>query len=242
MKIIRWLAGLAAAAGLLAAAGPGAAQPWPNKPIRLVVPYGAGSGSDIVARVLADPLSRALGQPIVVDNKPGNNSTVGTEAVVTSAPDGYTLGLMTNAGLVASPAGLTGGVRYDPAKDLGYATMVGSVTYVWIANTDVAARTAPELIRLIKASPGKFNYASGNTGGIAYMGHVQDNAEEAVRRAQAAKSSMQATLTDPMVLAVGLQAIRTIGFRRLVPLLAIGGVAIGLLARRGHPDETPDAE
>lgn len=66
--------------------------------------------------------------------------------------------------------------------------------------------------------------------------------EEAVRRAQAAKSSMQATLTDPMVLAVGLQAIRTIGFRRLIPLLAIGGVAIGLLARRGHPDQTPDAE
>ncbi|TXL77682.1 tripartite tricarboxylate transporter substrate binding protein [Vineibacter terrae] len=174
MKIIRWLAGFAAVASLLAAAGPGAAQPWPSKPIRLVVPYAAGSGSDIVARIVADPLSRALGQPIVVDNKPGANSTVGTEAVVTSPPDGYTLGLMTNAGLVASPAGLTGGVRYDPAKDLGYATMVGSVTYVWVVNTDVAARTAPELIRLIKASPGKFNYASGNTGGIAYGGTIKN--------------------------------------------------------------------
>jgi len=174
MKIIRWIAGLAAVASLLAIAGPVTAQPWPNKPIRLVVPYGAGSGSDIVARIVGDPLSRALGQPIVVDNKPGNNSTVGTEAVVTAAPDGYTLGLMTNAGLVASPAGLTGGVRYDPAKDLSYVTMVGSVTYVWVVNPDVAARTAPELIQLIKANPGKFNYASGNTGGIAYGGTIKN--------------------------------------------------------------------
>lgn len=174
MKIIRWFAGLAAVASLWTVAGPAAGQTWPNKPIRLVVPYGAGSGSDIVARIVADPLSRALGQPIVVDNKPGNNSTVGTEAVVTSTPDGYTLGLMTNAGLVASPGGLTGGVRYDPAKDLSYATMVASVTYVWVVNPDVAARTAPELIQLIKASPGKFNYASGNTGGIAYGGTIKN--------------------------------------------------------------------
>ena len=173
MKIARWLAGLAAAVGLLAAV-PLVAQPYPSKLIRLIVPFAAGSGSDILGRIIAEPLSQALGQPIIVENKPGNNTTVGTELVATSPPDGYTLGLLTNSGLAASPGGLTGGVRYDPVKDLSYITLVASVNYVWLVNNDVDARTAPELIKLIKANPGKYNYASGNTGGIAYGGYLKN--------------------------------------------------------------------
>lgn len=173
MKIIHWLAGLAAAAGVLYA-GVVSAQPYPNKPIKLIVPFGPGSGSDILARILAEPLTQALGQPIVIENKPGNNTTLGTELVVQAAPDGYTLGLLTNSGLAASPAGLTSGVRYDPAKDLSYVSMVASVNYVLLVNTDVAAETAGELVKLIKASPAKFNYASGNTGGIAYGGYFKN--------------------------------------------------------------------
>lgn len=173
MKIVRWLAGLAAAAGLMAAV-PVAAQPYPNKPIRLIVPFAPGSGSDILARILSEPLSQALGQPIIIDNKPGNNTTVGTEIVATAAPDGYTLGLLTNSGLAASPGGLTSGVRYDPVKDLSYVALVASVNYVWLVNNDVKAKTAPELIELIKSNPGKYNYASGNTGGIAYGGYIKN--------------------------------------------------------------------
>jgi tripartite-type tricarboxylate transporter receptor subunit TctC len=173
VKIAHWLAGLAAAAGLMAAV-PVSAQPYPNKPIKLIVPFAAGSGSDILARILSEPLSQALGQPIIIENKPGNNTTLGTEMVVAAAPDGYTLGLLTNSGLAASPAGLTSGVRYDPAKDLSYVTMVASVNYVWLVNNDVNAKTAPELINLIKANPGKYNYASGNTGGIAYGGYIKN--------------------------------------------------------------------
>lgn len=173
MKIVRWLAGLAAAASLLAAV-PVTAQPYPNKPIRLIVPFAAGSASDILARMIGEPLSQALGQPIIVDNKPGNNTTVGTELVATAPPDGYTLGLLTNSGLAASPGGLTSGVRYDPVKDLSYITLVASVNYVWLVNNDVDAKTAPELIKLIKANPGKYNYASGNTGGIAYGGYLKN--------------------------------------------------------------------
>ncbi|OYY45825.1 MAG: hypothetical protein B7Y08_03245 [Rhodospirillales bacterium 24-66-33] len=82
--------------------------------------------------------------------------------------------MLTNSGLVASPAGLTSGVRYDPAKDLSYISLVASVSYVWLVNADVSAKTAPELIQLIKANPGKYNYASGNTGGIAYGGHIRN--------------------------------------------------------------------
>jgi len=173
MKIVRWLAGFAAAASLMAAI-PVTAQPYPNKPIRLIVPFAAGSASDILARMIGEPLSQALGQPIIVDNKPGNNTTVGTELVATAPPDGYTLGLLTNSGLAASPGGLTSGVRYDPVKDLSYITLVASVNYVWLVNNDVDAKTAPELIKLIKANPGKYNYASGNTGGIAYGGYLKN--------------------------------------------------------------------
>lgn len=173
MKIVQWLAGLAAAASLIAAV-PVTAQPYPNKPIKLIVPFAAGSGSDILARIISDPLSQALGQPIIIENKPGNNTTLGTEMVVAAAPDGYTLGLLTNSGLAASPAGLTSGVRYDPAKDLSYIALVASVNYVWLVNNDVNAKTAPELIKLIKANPGKYNYASGNTGGIAYGGYLKN--------------------------------------------------------------------
>lgn len=173
MKIVRWLAGLTAAVSLVGAV-PATAQPYPNKPIRLVVPFGAGSGSDILARIVAEPLSQALGQSIIVENKPGNNTTLGTEFVATAPPDGYTLGLLTNSGLAASPAGLTTGVRYDPAKDLSYVSLVASVNYVWLVNNDVDAKSAPDLIKLIKANPGKFNYASGNTGGIAYGGYIKN--------------------------------------------------------------------
>lgn len=173
MRVVHWLTALATAVGVVLAT-PVMAQPYPNKPIRLIVPFGAGSASDILARILSEPLAQALGQPIVIENKPGNNTTLGTEMVVQAAPDGYTIGLLTNSGLVASPAGLTSGVRYDPAKDLSYISLVASVSYVLLVNTDVGARTAPELIQLIKANPGKYNYASGNTGGIAYGGHIRN--------------------------------------------------------------------
>jgi tripartite-type tricarboxylate transporter receptor subunit TctC len=174
MKIVHWLAGLAAAAGLACGAA-ASAQPYPSKPIRLIVPFGPGSASDILARIISEPLVQALGQPIVIENKPGNNTTLGTELVVQSPPDGYTLGLLTNSGLAASPGGLTSGVRYDPVKDLTYITMVASVNYVLLVNVDVPAKTAAELVALVKANPGKFNYASGNTGGIAYGGYFKNS-------------------------------------------------------------------
>lgn len=173
MRVDHWLTAFATTVGIMLAV-PAMAQPYPNKPLRIIVPFGAGSASDILARILSEPLAQALGQPIVIENKPGNNTTLGTEMVVQAAPDGYTIGLLTNSGLVASPAGLTSGVRYDPARDLSYISLVASVSYVWLVNTDVSAKTAPELIQLLKANPGKYNYASGNTGGIAYGGHIRN--------------------------------------------------------------------
>ena len=144
---------------------------WPNRPIRLILPFGPGSASDVLARSFSEPLSQRIGQPVVVDYRPGANSTIGTTAVARSAPDGYTFGLLTNSGLAASPGGLTEGVNYDTLKDFSYVTMVALLSYVFLASASNPARTLKEAVEHIRANPGRLSYGSGNTGGITFMGH-----------------------------------------------------------------------
>lgn len=172
MNLIRFLTSALCVLGL--AAQPALAQTYPDKPIRLIVPYSAGSASDILARTVAEPISKALGQPIVIDNKPGGNSTLGTNLVAKAAGDGYTIGLAANSGLAASPGGLTDGVTYNPVTDLKYISQVGAIPFVLVVNNDIPVKTAKELVDYVKARPGKLNYASGNTGGIAYMGYIKN--------------------------------------------------------------------
>ena len=145
---------------------------WPNRPIRLILPFGPGSASDVLARSYSEPLAQKLGQPVVIDYKPGANSTIGSAMVARSAPDGYTFGMLTNAGLAASPGGLTEGVTYDTLKDFSYITLVASLSYVLLAWAGGPAKTMKEAIDHIRANPGKLSYGSGNTGGITYMGHL----------------------------------------------------------------------
>lgn len=171
MKFARWIS--AAALASIACGAAMGAQAFPDKPIRLIVPYAAGSASDIVARAFTEPLGRAIGQPVIVDNKPGGNSTLGTNLAAKAPADGYTLVLAAHSGLAASPAGLIEAMPYDPTKDLSYVTLVGSIPFVWITNNAVPAKSARELIDLIKAHPGMYNYASGNTGGISYGGYLK---------------------------------------------------------------------
>jgi len=168
---------LASAAALAAAPSAAFAQAgdWPSRPIRLIIPFGPGSATDTLARMIAEPLSRALKQPVVVDPKPGANTVLGTQLTAQSAPDGYTFLLATNSGLVASPGGLTANVPYDTQKDLDYVSLVCRISYVLVVNPAFPAKTMRELVDLIKANPGKYTYASGNTGGIAYMGHVRNS-------------------------------------------------------------------
>jgi tripartite-type tricarboxylate transporter receptor subunit TctC len=146
---------------------------YPSKPITMIVAYSPGTATDIFARMLAEPLSQALGQPVIVDNKPGADATIGTNMAAKAAADGYTLLLATSQGVAASPAGLTRNVPYDPVKDLSYISLVGTISYVWVVNNSLNAKTPRELIDYIKANPGKLNYGSGNMGGIAYMAFLK---------------------------------------------------------------------
>jgi len=148
--------------GALAVLNVGAQESYPNRAIRLIVPYTPGTGIDILARVLGDRLGKKFNVAVVIDNRPGASGNIGTEAVSKAAPDGYTL-LMQASTHVTNPA-LQGSVSYDPVKDftpIGPAA-VGSLALV--VHPSLPARSVPELVALAKAQPGKLNYASPGSG------------------------------------------------------------------------------
>lgn len=154
---------LAAALLLLVTVAAASAQPYPNKPVRLVVPYPPGALTDLLGRAIGERLSAALKQPVVVENKPGAGTLVGAELVARAAPDGYTLLMATSTTLGISPA-MYKSPRIDPVRDFAPISQAGAVTFFLIASPSFPARNAREMIDAIKASPGKFNYASVGSG------------------------------------------------------------------------------
>jgi tripartite-type tricarboxylate transporter receptor subunit TctC len=142
-----------------------AAETYPSRPITIIVPFGAGSGTDIVTRIVAQPLGIALNQNIVVDNRQGANGGIAAAYVAKAAPDGYTLLMSTNSPHSSNPF-LLKNIAYDPVKDFAPITRIGSFTLMLVANPAVPVKTLPELIAYARANPGKLSYASGNTSGI----------------------------------------------------------------------------
>jgi len=146
-----------------------AAQSYPSRAIRLVVPYPPGSSSnDILGRGIAQRLSDALGQQVVVENRSGASGNVGSEFVARSAPDGYTLLIGVAGPLAVGPSVYTK-LGYDPLKDLAPIAMVAAVPYVMVVNPSVPATNIKELIELAKAKPGQLNFASSGTGGSPHL-------------------------------------------------------------------------
>lgn len=143
------------------------AQAYPSKPIRLVVPYAAGGGTDFVGRAIADKLSAAFGQAIVVDNRAGANGVIGSEIVAKAVADGYTLLIGAAGTLVVAPH--LGTLPFDPQKDLAPVTNLATSPFLVAVNPMVAADTIAELIALAKASPGKLSFGSSGTGGAPHL-------------------------------------------------------------------------
>jgi tripartite-type tricarboxylate transporter receptor subunit TctC len=157
-KVLAFLAMMVA----LPLAWPAAAQTYPNKPVRLVVPYQAGQGTDVAARYFAEQLGKALGQQFFVDNKPGAGGNIGTEAVAHAAPDGYTL-LMGTVATQTMNEFLYPSTGYDSEKDFAPIILVGMLPMVLSANPAFPASTVPELIAAAKAQPDKINVALPST-------------------------------------------------------------------------------
>lgn len=163
----KFLSSVVTLVGLTLAAAASAQNAWPSKPVRIVVPYAPGGVTDSVARIVAQGLSESLGQPFVVDNRPGAGGTLGTEAVAKSAADGYTF-LMGSAG-PQTLAQYVQKVRYDGLKDFAPVSNVNSSPLVLMVNNSVSAKTVPELVELAKSKPEGLSFSSAGAGGLTHF-------------------------------------------------------------------------
>jgi tripartite-type tricarboxylate transporter receptor subunit TctC len=146
---------------------------YPNRPIRLIVPYPPGSGTDFTAREVGAQFAKALGQPVVIDNRPGGAATLGHTVAARSAPDGYTLLLGTTGGLVSGPALMGTKIPYDPLKDFATIGLATYVPYSLVLAGNLPASNVREFIDLAKASPGKLNFGSPGVGTPNHLGGAQ---------------------------------------------------------------------
>ncbi|MEW5862339.1 MAG: tripartite tricarboxylate transporter substrate binding protein [Pseudomonadota bacterium] len=157
-----------AVVALAATAGAALAQGWPSRPVRLIAPYAAGGPIDISARLLAGKLQASLGQPVVVENRPGAGGNLGVEMVAKSAPDGHTLVIGAIATHAINPT-LMGGVPYDPVRDFRHVALMVQVPNVLVVNLDLPAKSVAELIALARQRPGRLDFASGSTGSTGHL-------------------------------------------------------------------------
>ena len=157
-------------AALLAAlaAVPCAAQTWPQKPVRVVVPFAPGGGADFIARPLAQKLTESLGQPIVIDNRGGANGVLGAEVVMRAAADGHTL-LFGSAGVLAIGPALNSRLPFDTLRDFVPVALLADVPFVVITHPSVPARSMRELIEHARANPGRLRYGSNGAGGAPHL-------------------------------------------------------------------------
>jgi tripartite-type tricarboxylate transporter receptor subunit TctC len=149
------------------AGAPALAQEYPARPVRLMVPFPAGGGSDIIARVVAQKLTVALGQPVVVENRAGASGNIAGELVAKAAPDGYTL-LFGNSALSISPA-VFRKLGFDPVKDLTPISMASSYPFVLVAHPSLPVRSVKALVALAKSKPGQLSYSSAGSGTMSHM-------------------------------------------------------------------------
>jgi tripartite-type tricarboxylate transporter receptor subunit TctC len=157
-----------AAASAAVLALPAVAQAWPSRPVRLVIPFPPGSSPDLIGRLIAEPLAAALGQPVVIDNKPGAGGNLGTGLVAKAEPDGHTLLFTIQGPLVTAPL-LSPSLPYDPVKELAPVTLVATSPNLLVVDPKLGADTLADFIRIAKAKKGELNYGSVGNGSAAHL-------------------------------------------------------------------------
>lgn len=221
---------------LLAAAIPAAAQGYPAKPVRLIVPFPAGGSTDIVARTIGQKLSEAWGQPVIVDNRAGASTVIGTEIVAKAPPDGYTL-LVTPAPFTIVP-GLAKKLPYNPQTDFEPITLINTTPLVLVVHPGVPARNVKEFIALAKAHPGKLNFGSSGSGGSNHLAGELFNAMAGVKMVHIPYKGNAPALAD---LVGGHVDLIFNGLTSALPLIKSGklrGLAVTSLNRSGALPDT----
>jgi tripartite-type tricarboxylate transporter receptor subunit TctC len=172
------------------------AQTWPARPLRLIVPFPPGGGSDAVGRVMAQKLGERLGQQVVVDNRAGAGGSIGTEAAVRAAPDGYTLVLASTSEIAINPSLYAGRINYDTIRDLLPVALVATTPMVVIATPSLPVQSIPELIALARARPGDLNAASAGAGTISHLAGELFRSTNGLRWSHVAYKGTGPALTD----------------------------------------------
>lgn len=263
------LSGLIGLLGLLQPATTFAADPWPDKPIRMLVGYPPGGGTDTVARVLAQELGKELKQSVVVENRGGASGTIAAQQVARSQPDGYTVMFATASPLTGAPLTIKG-LTYDPMNDLVPVTRIGGGPFILVANPAFPPNTLPELVDYARARPNEVNYASPGVMTANYFFIEQLNMDTGIKTVHIPYKGSSALLNDvmagqveytldtpgttlPLLRAGKLKALAVFSEERLARLpdvptakesgfpAMVGGSWYGLLVARGTPTEIVDA-
>jgi tripartite-type tricarboxylate transporter receptor subunit TctC len=228
---------IAAFCGLLFAVLAAQAQPFPSKAVRLVVPFSAGGSTDIISRTLGQKLSEMWGQPVVIDNRPGGSTIIGTDVVAKSAPNGYTL-LVTPTPFTIVPS-LIDNLPYDPVKDFEPITLINTTPLVVVVNLSVPAKSIQELIALAKAKPGALNFGSAGSGGSNHLAGELFNVMAGVRIVHIPYKGNAGALSD---LLGGHVDLVFNGLTSALPLIKAGklrALAVTSLTRSGALPDIP---
>jgi len=192
MKILRALAAIGL---LLVPAVSVAADPYPSKPVKIIVPYPAGGVADLLPRIVGEKLSQIWKQPVVIENKPGASGNIGMELAVRAEPDGYTLVLAPTGNLTVNPI-LFPNLPFNPQKDLAPITILASSPNVLVVHPSVPAKTVKELVAYAKANPGKLNYASPGEGSGAHLAGELLNMEAGIQTTHIPYKGLAPAVTD----------------------------------------------
>jgi tripartite-type tricarboxylate transporter receptor subunit TctC len=228
---------LAVAAPALARPALAQQEPFPSRPLRIIVPFLPGGGLDLVARMLAEPMRAALGQPVIVENRPGAAGQIGTAQVARATPDGYTL-LMATAGEIAVAPALYGDrLPYDPMRDLAPVTLATRIPNLLVVGAQVPARTMGELLALARANPDQLSYATGGVGNIQHLNGEMMNRLANVRTTHVPYRGTAAAITD---VAAGRVTMHFAGAASMLPMIQDGKLRPVAVTSRTRLPSMPD--
>ena len=214
-----------------------AAQSWPARPVKMVVPFPAGGPTDVITRVLADKLGQALGQPVVVDNKPGAGGTIGSDFVAKSPNDGYTLLMATGSTHSVGP--YLQKLPYDPVKDFVPVIYAGSATNILLASPGLPANNVAEFIELAKKNPGKYNYATSGIGSVAHLTAEMFAAQAGIKLTHVPYKGTQLAIGDLMQGNVAILFDNVMTGKPHVDSKRLKALGISSLKRSGLAPELP---